>query len=175
MEYPFGQFGSAVLTVSPPKILPAPSPLAVGVVRGDSVGETTLMPCQLCPAVAKTLIISTFVATYTEYSTVRTVKGKINFLSARPNTSFYVTEWLMWEETGGGHLIQPPALAGSPWAVTQDCVQMAFEYLWGRRLHSLSVQPVPVLCHPHSKEFLPHVQAELCVFQFFVLPLITHM
>lgn len=44
--------------------------------------------------------------------------------------------------------------------VTQDCVQMGFEYLQGRRLYSLSMQPVPVLCHPHIKEFLPHVWVE---------------
>ncbi|GAB0203719.1 mitochondrial enolase superfamily member 1 [Grus japonensis] len=39
MEYPFGQFGSAVLAVSPPKILPTPNLLAFGGEGGD-VGET---------------------------------------------------------------------------------------------------------------------------------------
>ena len=35
-----------------------------------------------------------------------------------------------------------------------------------RRLSSPLGQPVPVLCHPHSKEVLPHIQTELPVFQF---------
>jgi len=32
----------------------------------------------------------------------------------------------------------------------QDLVQADFEYLRRRRIHSLSGQPVPVLCHPQS-------------------------
>ncbi|XP_068788224.1 uncharacterized protein [Struthio camelus] len=43
---------------------------------------------------------------------------------------------------------------------------MAFEYLQGRRLHYLSGQPVPMLCHPHSEEVLSQVQVELPVVQF---------
>lgn len=33
-------------------------------------------------------------------------------------------------------------------------------------LHNFFVQLVPVLCYPHSKEDLPHVQTEISVFQF---------
>uniref|UniRef100_A0A8B9Q4U4 Transmembrane protein 19 n=1 Tax=Apteryx owenii TaxID=8824 RepID=A0A8B9Q4U4_APTOW len=50
--------------------------------------------------------------------------------------------------------------------VAQDPVQVGFEYLQGWRLHNLSGQPVPVLCHPHSKEVFHYVQLELPVFQF---------
>jgi len=35
------------------------------------------------------------------------------------------------------------------------------EYLHRRRLHTLSVQPVPVLHHPYCKEILLHVSMEL--------------
>jgi len=35
----------------------------------------------------------------------------------------------------------------------------------GRRLHNQSGQPVPVLCHPHSKKVLPRVCMELPVLQ----------
>jgi len=48
----------------------------------------------------------------------------------------------------------------------QDLIQAGFEYLQRRRLHSPPGQPVPVLCHPQSKEVLPHVQMELSVLQF---------
>ena len=44
MEYPFGQFGSAVLAMSPPKILPTPSLLG----GGGNVGETALMLWEHC-------------------------------------------------------------------------------------------------------------------------------
>jgi len=48
----------------------------------------------------------------------------------------------------------------------QDRIQAGFEYLQRRRFHNFSRQPVPVLCHPHSEEVLPHVQTELPVPQF---------
>jgi len=35
-----------------------------------------------------------------------------------------------------------------------------------RRMHSISGQPVPVLCHPQSEEVFPHVQLELPMLQF---------
>ena len=50
--------------------------------------------------------------------------------------------------------------------VAQYCIQMGFECLQRRRLHSLSGQPVPLLCHPQGKEVLPHIQVELPVLQF---------
>jgi len=48
----------------------------------------------------------------------------------------------------------------------QDFVQVGLEYLQRRRIHSLSGQPVPVLCHPQSEKVLPHVQKELPLLQF---------
>ena len=47
----------------------------------------------------------------------------------------------------------------------QDLGQVGFEYLQRSRLHNPSGQPVPVLCHPPSKEVL-YVQMELPVLQF---------
>jgi len=44
--------------------------------------------------------------------------------------------------------------------VAQDDVQMALEYLQGRRLHNLSAQFVPLLSHLHSKNVLPDVWTE---------------
>lgn len=41
-----------------------------------------------------------------------------------------------------------------PAVVTQEGMQMDLEHLHRRRLPSLSRQPVPVLCHFHSKQFL---------------------
>ena len=41
---------------------------------------------------------------------------------------------------------------------------MAFEYLQGVTLHSLSGQPVPVLGHSHTEKVFPYVQAELPAF-----------
>ena len=55
---------------------------------------------------------------------------------------------------------------GHPEQAAQDHVQVGFEYLQRRRLHSLPGQPVPVLCHPQREEVLPHVQLELPVPQF---------
>jgi len=49
--------------------------------------------------------------------------------------------------------------------VAQGCVQTAFEYLQGWRLHNLSGQPVPVLGHPDSKKVFPDVQRQPPVFQ----------
>jgi len=48
----------------------------------------------------------------------------------------------------------------------QDRVQAGPECLQRRRIHNLPGQPFPVLRHPQSEEFLPHVQLELPVPQF---------
>uniref|UniRef100_A0A8C2U984 Cohesin subunit SA n=1 Tax=Coturnix japonica TaxID=93934 RepID=A0A8C2U984_COTJA len=45
-------------------------------------------------------------------------------------------------------------------------VQAGLEYLQRRRLHHLPGQPVPVLRHPHCKEVLVHVRAELPMLYF---------
>ncbi|XP_068793723.1 lebercilin isoform X2 [Struthio camelus] len=79
-----------------------------------------------------------------------------------------ITERLRSEGTSGDHLGQPVLLKQSHLEhVAQDPVQTAFEDLQRRRLHHLSGQPVPVLCHPHSKEVFPQVQRELPVFPMF--------
>ena len=49
--------------------------------------------------------------------------------------------------------------------VAQDHIQVGLEYLQRKRIHNPSGQPVPVLRHPQSEEFLPHVQMELPVLQ----------
>jgi len=48
----------------------------------------------------------------------------------------------------------------------QDLAQAGLECLQRRRIHNLPGQPVPVLCHPHREEVLPHVQTEHPVLQF---------
>ena len=50
--------------------------------------------------------------------------------------------------------------------VAQNLVQVGFEYLQRRRIHSLPGQPVPVLRHPQREDVLPHVQTELPLLQF---------
>jgi len=80
--------------------------------------------------------------------------------------SLKITEWLRLEGTFGG-LVQPPLLKqGHLEVVPQGCVQIAFGYLQGGRLHSLSGQAVPVLGHPHSEKVFPNVQREPPVFWF---------
>ena len=49
--------------------------------------------------------------------------------------------------------------------VAQELVKVGFEYFQRRRLQNLSGKPVPVLHHPQSEEFLPHVQLELPMLQ----------
>ena len=44
-------------------------------------------------------------------------------------------------------------------------MQVSSEYLQRGRLHSLSGQIVPVLCHPQSKQVFPHACMELTMFQ----------
>ena len=55
--------------------------------------------------------------------------------------------------------------------ITQGYVQVAFEYLQGMRLHSLSGQPVLVLCHLNGKEVLPHMVMKPPVVQFIPITL----
>ena len=68
----------------------------------------------------------------------------------------------LWRSFGPTPLLKQGHVEG----VAQDCVQMAFEYLQGWRLHNLSGQPVPVLSHPHSEKVFPGVHREPPVFQF---------
>lgn len=57
--------------------------------------------------------------------------------------------------------------------VAQGYDQVGSEYLQRRTLHNLSgPEPVPVLCHPRSKNNFPYIQTELPVFQFLPLSLI---
>jgi len=57
---PLLSFGSAVLTMSPPKILPSPSLLEVV----GNVGETALMLCKHCSAEVKTLMCYQHLSSY---------------------------------------------------------------------------------------------------------------
>ena len=50
--------------------------------------------------------------------------------------------------------------------ITQGDVQVGFEYLQRRRLHHLTEQLIQVLCHPHSKKVVSHVQMELPMLLF---------
>lgn len=64
-----------------------------------------------------------------------------------------------------------PAREGSLQRVAQLGIQHGWEYLHRRRLPHLSGQLVPVLCHSDRK-VIPHVCAELPMFQFPLLPLV---
>ena len=64
-------------------------------------------------------------------------------------------------ELWGSSCPTPLAKQGHPEQAAQDLVQASFEYLQRRRIHSQPGQPVPVLCHPHRKEALPHVHSHL--------------
>jgi len=66
----------------------------------------------------------------------------------------------------GSSSLTPVPKQGHLEQVVQDLIQTDFEYLQRRRLHSLSGQTLPVLCHPQSKEVLSHVQLELPMLQF---------
>jgi len=74
------------------------------------------------------------------------------------------TELQGLERTSGDHLAQPPAKADSQQQVAKESAQIGFEQLQRRRLHNLSEQSIPVLCHPQRKEVLPHIQMELPMF-----------
>lgn len=50
----------------------------------------------------------------------------------------------------------PLAKAGSPTAARWDHSQPGLEYLKGRKLHNLSGQLVPVLCHPQNEDIFPY-------------------
>jgi len=55
---------------------------------------------------------------------------------------------------------------GSLELLTQDSIQVGFEYLQRKILDTLSGQLILVVCHPQNKEVLSHVQMEFPVFQF---------
>lgn len=59
--------------------------------------------------------------------------------------------------------------------VAQDYIQMGFKYLQRRTFLNVSGQPVPLFCHPHSKEVIPHIQMDLSVFQFCPLSLVLSL
>ncbi|KFV81554.1 Y-box-binding protein 3, partial [Struthio camelus australis] len=56
----------------------------------------------------------------------------------------------LWRSSSPTSLLQQGPLEH----IAQDRVQAGFEYLQRRRLHHLSGQPVPVLCHPHIFHFV---------------------
>lgn len=77
MEYPLGQFGSAVLGLSPPKIFFPPSLL----VRGKCCRASL---CQCCSAVGKILLCYQCISSYKyKHSSMRAAMGKINSISVK--------------------------------------------------------------------------------------------
>uniref|UniRef100_A0A8B9DDP6 Chromosome 16 open reading frame 72 n=1 Tax=Anser cygnoides TaxID=8845 RepID=A0A8B9DDP6_ANSCY len=76
-----------------------------------------------------------------------------------------ITERPRWEGTSEDHPVQPPVEQDPLEHLAQDGIQVGFEYLQ-RRLHNLSGQPVPVLCHSPSKEVPPHIGPEPPGLQF---------
>ena len=74
----------------------------------------------------------------------------------------------------GDQLVKLPDKEGSLQQVAQESIQMGLEYLQRIKLHNTSGQPVPVLCHPHSKEVISHVHMELSMFQLDSYPLDIH-
>jgi len=81
MEYPLGQFGSAVLGLSPPKILPTPSLLG----EGGNAGETALMLWSTAQQQPKHRdVTNTFLATNTKHSITRAARAKLT--PSQPDT-----------------------------------------------------------------------------------------
>lgn len=75
VEYLFGQFGSAVVAVSPPNLLPIPSLL---------VGEN-LWLCKCCSAVAKTFVCYQHCfGQNLKHSTIQATMRKVNSIPTRP-------------------------------------------------------------------------------------------
>jgi len=81
MEYPFGQFGSAVPAMTSSNLLPTSILLAFGRV---GVGERALVLCEHCSATAKTLVSYQRLPD-TKHSTMRAATGNVNSIPARPN------------------------------------------------------------------------------------------
>lgn len=69
---------------------------------------------------------------------------------------------VLWRSSSPTALLKQGHLKQVAW----DSVQAGFESLQSKKLHNFSGQPIPVLCHPQSKEILPRIQVELRVFQF---------
>lgn len=65
-----------------------------------------------------------------------------------------ITESEGLERTSADRLVQPPLFP------TLESIQKGFHYLQRTRLNTLSPQPAPVLCQPHSKDVFPRAQAE---------------
>ena len=72
----------------------------------------------------------------------------------------------LWRSFSPALLLKQAYYNSNTTIVRQESIQVGFEYLQRRRLHSLSGQLVPVLCHPQSKEVFSHVEMKRHVFQF---------
>lgn len=80
MEYPFGQFGSAGLVVTPARILPHPT-------NGGILERQHWYCASSAQQEPKHWgVTNTFVATNTEHRTVRAAMGKVNSIPVRTNT-----------------------------------------------------------------------------------------
>lgn len=80
-----------------------------------------------------------------------------------------ITGCLRLEGTSRGHLVPPPTQAEQ---IAQDHVQNGFWSSPRRRLHNLSGQTGPVLCHPYSKDVLPGIQTDLFYSNFCLSPFV---
>ena len=86
--------------------------------------------------------------------------------TSKKSQNHRITAWSGLEGSSVGHPAQPLPKQGHPEQPAQDLVQVGFEYLQRRRLHSLPGQPGLGLRHPQREEVLPHLQLELPLLQF---------
>ena len=77
-----------------------------------------------------------------------------------------------WGWKGPLEIIQSnaPAKAGSLDQAAQVGIQVGLKCLQRRRLHYISGQPVPVLCHPYCEEVLTHIYHNFLCFSLWPFP-----
>lgn len=108
MVYPFGQFRSAVLSVSSPKVLPIPSLLVKG-----NVGGMVLLLCQHCSAATKAQVCYQCLWRYPHTTQhCEGCYGIINSISARPNAPYLLLYAPPWTARG-----QSVPSQSSPWSL----------------------------------------------------------
>ena len=93
--------------------------------------------------------------------------NKKNLCSVRIESQNHrIAECQGLEWTSGDHLGQHPAKAGSPRAGCTGPCPGGFWISREKETYYAFRQPVPVLCHPQSKDVFPHVQVELPMLLF---------